>query len=592
MSYTIEGKDLVFKGFEDGISDNPYKGINDMRGMNIVSIPGEASVAFAPSNIALSPFSGTITSFASSVITPNITVGSITTYTAIQFTTTGTLPTGISLATTYYVVNNGGGTFKIYDDCYGNTQRTFTDGTGSGTHAFTSIDMKAIKYFEKNYGFCIDENGRVWSPTSSGVFTFMNNTITNGSGNGLVVYKGSGATLYLFVFRNGQIDYCVVNNVANNGAGITPAWVSGWDPSTGGTTAGAVLNTAVNINNNHEALVGQDNAVYYTDGSYIGSLRERAGSTFDPTSTSTYTFNQKALAIPLIDTAQCLEELGVNLLVGGLYNYVYPWNRSDTNFKLPILIAEKGVTRLLTVNTNTYIFAGKRGRIFVTNGSQAELYKKVPDYLLGIDPVFTFYGVAYNKNQLYFGLSARTNAGVISTTYAGLWAIDLDTKALRVVTLQSTTTATVTAMWSNPYTPDPSVALGFGLATAWKTVNGSDTTQTAGIDTATSSPYTSYVSYVDTEIVPIGQYYNKKTPSNIEFKTSVPLVSGEGIKISYRTNLSEAYTLIGETTEVGVLSDAYYPNFENVQWVQFRAQTKSTASSPSYTRLTEIRVKF
>ena len=31
MSYTIENKDIVLSGWEEGILDNPYQGIYDMR---------------------------------------------------------------------------------------------------------------------------------------------------------------------------------------------------------------------------------------------------------------------------------------------------------------------------------------------------------------------------------------------------------------------------------------------------------------------------------------------------------------------------------------------------------------------------------
>lgn len=594
MSYRIENGDLILEGLENGISDSPHSGINDMRGMNIVSIPQEACVSFAQTNIAPLPFVFTITSIASDLITPATVSGSASEYVAGQFTNSGgALPTGISASTTYWIKLETGGQLSVWVDCFRITQRTLSG--GSGTNTFTSINLNAVRYFEKNHGFALDVNGRCWAPTTDGRYTFMNNSIVaSAHGNGLAVYKGSGSTLYLFVFKDARIDYTPVTNTAAGSSGIAPAWITDWNPATGATGAVDTLVTASGTNNPHEALVGQDNALYYTDSSYLGSIRERAGSTFDPTSTSTYTFNQKSLAIPLTDTAQCLEELGTNLLVGGIYNFIYPWDRISSSFRYPILISEKGTARLLTVNTNCFIFAGKRGRVFVTNGSQATLYKKVPDHLLGIDPAFTFYSVGYNKNQLYFGVSAKTNAGVVSANYAGLWAVDDDLKAMRVTTLQSTATATVTAMWSNPNT-----TTGFGIATAWKTVDSNDAVLTAGIDSATSAPYTDYTAYYDTEILPVGTFLTKQTFDNLEFKLSAPLVSGEGVKIYYRTNLVATFTsevtntsgLVGETTTTGALSAYFSLPFEQVQWIQFRVYTKSTASSPSYVRLKELRLR-
>lgn len=604
MAYSLDGEDILINGFEKGISESPYAGINDIRGMNIVSIPGEASVAFSPTNNAPTTFTCSVLSADSGteIITfdPNTSTGAPANYQAIIFTG-GALPGGIVAGTVYWVLFQGvSDQFKIYSDCYLTNIVNITS-TGTGTAA--TVDMKAIRYFERTYGYAIDEWGRVWSPTSAASWTFMGNTLSSytsapaeASGNGIVAYKGSGSTVYLFVFKNGRIDYTSIGTSNIVSYSTIPSWQTGWNPATGSAGYGSdTLQTSNGVNNPHEALVGQDNVIYYVDASFVGSLRERSGSTFDPTTPATYVFNGTALAIPKIDIAQCLEELGVNLLVGGVYNFIYPWDRISSSFKYPIFLSEKGVVRLLTVNTNTYIFAGTRGRILITNGTQADLYIKMPDHLLGIDPIYQWYGVGYNKNQIYFGIRAKNNAGTIQTTYAGLWAVDITTKALRVPTFASTSTATVTAMWAPPQNHLYFTSAGFGLQVAWKTVNGSDTTQTAGIDASTSSPYTSYVNYIDTDMIPVGLYLTKKTLRNIEYKLSSPMVSGESLKILYRTTLSDTYTQIGETvysaTEPTNLSDVYTPNFQNVQWIQLRIQTKSTSSSPSYVRLREIRIR-
>ncbi|TXG77193.1 hypothetical protein E6Q11_03170 [Candidatus Dojkabacteria bacterium] len=590
--YRVENNEIVISGFEKGISDDPYNGLFDMRGVNTISVPGEASVSFSQTNIAPLPVTFTITSISSNKITPNVTSGTLTNFVAGQFTNSGgALPTGISGGTTYWLKNEGGGEWSVWVDPYWITQQPISG--GSGTNTFTSINMGQIRYFDRIFGYCVDVNGRAWSPLSPATiqaqgigYTFMNNTITNGFGNGICVYKGTGSTKYLFIFRSGQVDYTpiadtlgIFSSTGTTESPIAPAWVSGWNPATGGTTGGQTLNTAIGTNNPHEALVDVNNVMFFTDASYVGSLREKPGSTFDPTTPSTYEWNITALALPKNDISQCLEQLGDKLLIGGLYNYIYSWNKFSTGFDF-MQITEKGAIRIITVNTNAYIFAGKRGRIFKTNGSQAELYKKVPDHILGIDPIFTFYGVAYNKNQLYFGVSATTNAGATSTSYMGVWAIDTDTNAMRIPALMSTNSATCVSVFTLP-----SSTTGFSIYTAWAT----DTTY--GIDKSDSTPYTSYTGYIDTDVIPIGQFLNKKTFNNFEFKLSAPLVSGEGIKISWRSNLSDGYTLLGETTTTGVLSDSYTPNFQSVQWIQFRIEQKSTNSNPSFTRLTEMRLR-
>jgi hypothetical protein len=277
--------------------------------------------------------------------------------------------------------------------------------------------------------------------------------------------------------------------------------------------------------------------------------------------------------------------LGTNLLVGGSKNQIYPWDRISTSFAYPILIAENNVKEMVTVNTNTFIFVGNRGRIWITNGTQAQLFKKVPDHLSEtVEPYFTWGGACSIKNQLYFGVQATTNSGTANNNYGGVWAIDLDTKAIRLTNqLSYGTYAGVASIVFPIFSTSPA---GTGLYIGWD--NG---LSGYGIDITSSSPYTTYKAYIDTDNIPIGTLRTPKTPSNIEFKLATPLVSGEGVKISYRLDFSKSFSEVFETTTVGAFSGVSSVNFQNAQWLQLRVETKSTASSPSYVRLTEIRIR-
>jgi hypothetical protein len=65
--------------------------------------------------------------FASTAATPPVG-------TPVQFTTTGTLPTGFSLNTTYYVISVSSNTCQV-STTQGGSATTYTNGTGSGTHS-------------------------------------------------------------------------------------------------------------------------------------------------------------------------------------------------------------------------------------------------------------------------------------------------------------------------------------------------------------------------------------------------------------------------------------------------------------------------
>jgi len=593
MAYRIEGTDIVIDGWEKGISDNPFEGINNMKGVNIISVPGEASANFGQYNVAPVGFTGTITSVDSTndIITGTISTGSVQSFAAIVFT--GTPPTGITAGTTYWVSLQSSNSFKLYTNCFLSGSAVNITSTTTGA-TFATINMGRPKYTEKNYGYILDSAGRCWTPLSSVLpgygsvfYAYMGNDVSAGtgvSGNGLVVYKGSGSQNYLFIFKDARIDYAPVGDPLN-GINTVPVWVTDWNPLTGATGAVNTLNASPALGLNHEALVGQDNVVYYTDASYVGSLREKTGSTFDPTNTTTYTWTKQALAIPLTDTAQCLEELGTNLMVGGKYNYIYPWDRISSSFRYPILCAERSINRMITVNNNIYVFAGYRGRIFICNGSNIVMFKKIPDHISGTsDPILYTLGPCYYKNQIYFGVSyGYIFNSPTNNNYSGVWAIDIDTEALRVALYPSTSTARMTAMVA----PNDSIGLLCGWTDSVSGVNGVDASNT---NATNGSGLLQYSTIIETDLIPVGQYLTKATFQNVEYKTTVPLADIEKIKISWRSNMSMTYTEIKEwsyvnSTEVGSTSEV---NWENTEWIQFKIETKPYTS---FVRLKEIRLR-
>ncbi len=629
MSYRTEQNpltgttDYVIDGTQFGISSSPYSatmmtpvgsvqqtGLSDIRNMNIVSIPGEASVQFSTTKTSFGSFTGSVSSADAS--TDTISFGGATGTPVAGMTLVfagGSLPSGITAGTqsasgdtnVYWIFNVGGSTFKIADSFAHFLSGTAVDITSDGTGTFTSIDMNQPRHSAADNSisassiapvyYIVDRNGRVWRLLGTGVWAFTGNITrganptTSANGNGLIYYRG-----YIFAMRQAAMDYFKIS---------TSVWTTGWIPSSGSSN-GVAFYTA-SVANSHHALVGQDDTVYICDSHYIVSFFEKPSQTFDPTNTATYTWagtggsNGWALQLPVTEIAQWLAELGTNLMVIGRYNFIYPWNRVATSFTYPIFLSEDAgyadlsvefpiYPKMVTVNTNTFIFSGNRGRIFYTNGTNATLYAKVPDHLSGtVEPYFYWGGVGFNKNQLYFGVYATTNGNSALTAYGGMWALDLDTKALRLTNILSYNTY---AGYMTLYIANPLAGSGSSFNCGWD--SGAST---YGMDASSGTPYTNYEPYMDSDLIPVGLNQTPYTPSQVEFKLTTPLVSGEGVKISYRINITDAFTLISETLTVGALSDVYPTNFQNAQWVQLRVNTKSTASSPSYTRLREIRIR-
>lgn len=625
MSYKIESgtKDIVISGFEKGIADDPFDGISNLINTNITSVPGQATVNFATSQISppVIPSGSVISSNAGTDYFTYTGAAGLENYMTIIFSAQS--GTGVSLNTAYWIINlngAGAGTFQLTTD-YAQTSIFNVTGNGTGTFRTANIAIEPIttagtgqpKFFTYDEPdaayFLLTTAGALWSnikTTTSGYWTYCGPSGTTAGlnqGAGLAYIQSTIPSngqynSYIIVFRNTTIDYFIVKS-----AGVQNLqWVFGWTPSDGTASHATVtLNTNTSI---HNAYFGQDNVLYWCDGSFLGSIFETPDGPpqtiiLDLSNTAKYTYAFQALELPTLDNSQCLAELGTNLLIGGQNNAIYPWDRISTSFRYPILIAEYNIQQLVTVNTNTYIFAGNRGRIYLTNGSQAQLYKKIPDHISGtIEPYYTWGGATSQKNQLYFSFLATTNAGVTLNNYGGVWGIDLDTKAIRMTNTFSYQTTTYNGYALGIIPNFSQTASGTGLYIGWDSGAG-----TRGIDTTITAPYAGgtavAVGIVDSDLIPIGTFLNPTTNGQVEFKLSVPLVSGESIQLYYRQKFSDNFTAINSSqvgnglfTAVGTYSGVCQSvNFEQSQWIQIRAVIISTAVNPTYTRLTELRLR-
>jgi len=309
---------------------------------------------------------------------------------------------------------------------------------------------------------------------------------------------------------------------------------------------------------------------------------------------TSYTYNANALDLPSDDEAICLAELGVNLLVGGRNNKIYPWDRVSPSFSYPILLSENFVSRMVTVNTTTYIFLGQRGRIYVTNGANVSLFTKIPDFLSDtVTPYFMWTDAIFNRNKLYFGFQCKNNSGTVLDKYGGLWSIDLQDNGIKLENKMSydTYAGYVTAIFPNlKSTNSPTVfpsSDGYGLFIGW--YSGT----TGGVDKGISTPYVAGEAYIDSDMIPIGLFLEKRNPTNLEFKLTTPLVTGESVALYYRDHVTDTYTSVPITQggSVGDISGIAIPNFQDLEWIQLRAVLTSTASSPSFVRLRELRIR-
>lgn len=422
----------------------------------------------------------------------------------------------------------------------------------------------------------LDENGRVWESTSiAGTWTFLSssNSVTNSTINdGIAFWLG-----YLFKTRTSAIDYWNGTTWANltlNGGAST------------GTLGGY----------KHFMYVGTDNVLYITNGNYIATIElvdPSAPTGFNPANTATFTFTGQKLQLPATDEAISLAEVGSGnspnstLLIGGVQNLIYPWDKTSPNFALPIVVGDSYIKNMVTVNQNAFVFPGNqqgRGRIYITNGSQAEEWIKMPDYIFGVqDPFYVWGDAIFHRNQLLFGCFVVSNAGTVQLV-AQVFAADLDTKVLRGVSnIPAAQTAKANAVCLLSSWNASSAGLGYMLAwdddataPAIGYSNG-----TAGIGSAS----------ITTDLIPVGTFTFKKTFTQVEYKLRTPLASGESISITPVVDGTSGSALSFQpTVTTGALSGIANVNFQGAQWLQFTVSLTGNSGS-SGVRLKELRVR-
>lgn len=553
---------LSINQFETGIGDSPHLGFGVMRNVNIDASPGAITVSGAATSLFHTAYSATFTGATSDICTA--AAGSVpASRTAVKPTTTGTLPAGLTANTVYFIINLSDTTFKLATTITladAGTAVDITD-TGSGTHTITTVNPGTINHIIKDPRtddhFFQDSNGRVWYGNSSGnggkLKLLKNATLdnavvgsaalTNAAGNGIVLFKqnDSGSTHWLLAFRNALIDIIDVYSDADK---ETPSWTNGWD--FGGTASDSTLNSGAGSGNRHHAIVGQDDIVYFTDGRYIGTIKEASGSTFAPGTSSTYTGNDQALDTPTNEVLVHLEELGTKILAAGSRsNNIYPWDRISDSFDLPIKVPEFNVQRLKNVGNLVYVLAGKTGIIYSTQGTYVKEVKKLPENVVGdtLTTSVTWGGVDAYKGGLLFGASGGTSAN------RGMYLLYPDGR-LVIENQPSSGAGNVTAINADSGLP----YIGYA----------------SGADYTSTTKYSSLNAVVNSMWYRVATKTEKGTYSKLEVVTAKSATSGAQIRVGYRENISASFTTLttytaDSSTIVFGPTDIGLTNIENIQ---------------------------
>lgn len=376
--------------------------------------------------------------------------------------------------------------------------------------------------------YALGDTGKVYKSSDSGAtWALMTGFTAGGHGNGMIIFKN-----YLIVARDAFLDICGDGTAT----GITNAnWSNSWKAIDSDTLW-------------HPMIISKnDGKVYGGAGRFVFSLDENTGQTFAPGTAASFTFTSQALDLPSPYRIKCLEELGNNLMCGTWQGTamtdirvadIFPWDRSSVSFGQPIVIDDYGVHAMKNTGVSLVVLAGTSGTIRRSSSVTSNIIGQIPTDIRGGKYIEFYPGsICSYKNKVFFGTgnggsTAVSNQGIYSINETGQGNILSMEHSVSTLNDGSTNSLKVTSLL--PITRDT-------LLTGWR----DNTTYGIDLTTATSYAYTTdYSGYFETPLYSVGSTLNLVKYKEIEFQCVRPLRTGEGIKIEYRTNLTNSYTTL------------------------------------------------
>lgn len=307
----------------------------------------------------------------------------------IVFSTTGTLPAPLVAGTTYYIKSvDGSGIYYTVSATYNGTVITLTsDGSG--------IQTANIPF---NVSLPIGNVNNISMVFPQNSMTAQINSYTNP--NGTVVANGFwqlSSGLYNVPDSNG---FTIATNFVN-GSNL----VSMLSAMLFQSNASSVwlLNPSVQFYRPYVSKV--DGSLYFCNGQFLGriAISTNTNVNFNPSDPSSYSVSFGVASLPeqYTDTIVDMVDLKNQLVVAGQKDiYIWDYISAATSSPSPVGELISSITNLLN---NIYILAGQKGNLYVSNGYNAQLLYKLPDYISGvIDPVIAWGGLMVHRSKLYF----------------------------------------------------------------------------------------------------------------------------------------------------------------------------------------------
>jgi hypothetical protein len=235
---------------------------------------------------------------------------------------------------------------------------------------------------------------------------------------------------------------------------------------------------------------------------------------------------------------------------------------------------------------------GTEGSLYASNGASVQLLHKLSKPMQHSSTQQDTFGpvdlqgypgaMIQHKNKLYFGVSKLSNAYIGPE---GVWSLDLQTNALNFEHQISTGNAVSAA----------GVRIGclYSVNNESYLIGWSDfNTSAQGIDKIiTTARYTSYAAYIDTEMYKVGTPNFPRTFKQMDIMLTKPLVTGQGVKVSYRTSSAASFTTL-VTFDYATYGAKQSFNFmvplDLLQQIQFRIALTTGSSSTTTPELEHV----
>ena len=403
----------------------------------------------------------------------------------VTLSTTGTLPGGLSLNTTYYVtqyINNNSEAALALSTSYsnanqvlsvapvnGNTSATLVNAwqgtTGTYTVLFSTGESKSTTLTNGSASFSFtalttsgfttslsvivtltsDGTGThtltdIENPTPIGNATNLNVSLVGSyPSTSLTLDPGTGASFGTYVNAQGttitgvwQGATGLYNVIMQNGQKVPANFTNGSSsinllsslnyPSFGSNWSVQFLDPTVT---NYRPYVSKvDGSLMFCNGQFIGRISESADPnlTFFPSLPQTYNISFGVTSIPEQFTDTVTNMVDLkSTLVVAGQRDVYAWDYVSASTSSPSPVGEQ-IKDMTNLLNNVYVLAGQKGNIYVSNGYSAQLLFKIPDFIAGIiDPVWTWGSIMVHRSKLFFQTLAQKTDG--TNILAGIFSL-------------------------------------------------------------------------------------------------------------------------------------------------------------------------